>query len=248
MKSGHGSHPMAPPAEAGRVGPGRYASWRASRLGAVTEAVEQRLLLDLVGEPARHRVLDVGCGDGTLVRALAARGADAVGIDPDPAMLAAARAHTAAAGVHGQFAAGRMERLPFPDGSFDVVIAVTSLCFVADAAAAMREMARAARPGGRLVVGELGRWSVWAAARRCRGWLGNPTWQAAHFRTATGLCGLARQAGLSVVSLRGAVFYPPVGLLAWMLARADPWLGRLTTFGAAFIALAATTPDHDRKE
>jgi SAM-dependent methyltransferase len=132
-----------------------------------------------------------------------------------------------------------VERLPFPDASFDIVASVTVLCFVEDAAGAVREMARVLRPGGHLVLGELGRWNSWAALRRVRGWLGSATWKAARFRSARELGALARQAGLSVTATRGAIFYPPIGLLARLLAPPDPRLGRITTLGAAFIALGA---------
>ncbi len=117
---------------------------------------------------------------------------------------------------------------------------MTVLCFVPDAKAAVREMARALRPGGRLVLGELGRWSLWASTRRVRGWLGSPTWKAARFRDAGELRKLAEAAGLTVTATRGAIFYPPAGWLARVMAPVDPWLGRRTTIGAAFIAFAAT--------
>jgi ubiquinone/menaquinone biosynthesis C-methylase UbiE len=224
------------------IGPEAYASWRATTLGVVTEALEQRLILDLMGELSGRRVLDVGCGDGVLVCAAVSRGADAAGIDPDPAMLAAARERAARAGVRATFLEGRMEHLPFSDASFDVVTAVTVLCFVSDAAGAIREMGRVLRPGGRLVIGELGRWSLWAAIRRVRGWFGAKTWRTARFRTDRELRVLAEQAGLSVINIRGAVYYPPVGALARALAPADPLFGRLTSFGAAFIGLSAVAP------
>jgi len=73
------------------IGPEAYASWRATPLGAITEGIEQCLILDLMGDLAGRRVLDAGCGDGALICAAASRGAAATGIDPDPAMLAAAR-------------------------------------------------------------------------------------------------------------------------------------------------------------
>jgi SAM-dependent methyltransferase len=221
------------------VGPAAYAAWRATSLGAVTEAIEQRLVLDLIGPLAGARVLDAGCGDGALVCAAASRGADAIGVDPDQAMLAAARSRASGAGLRATFLEGRVERLPFPDATFDVVVSVTVLCFVHDAAGAIREIARVLRPGGRLVLGELGRWSLWAAIRRVRGWLGAATWREARFRRVSELRALAEQAGLSVAAIRGAVFYPPVGVLARALRPIDSWLGRLTTIGAAFIALAA---------
>lgn len=82
-------------------------------------------------------------------------------------------------------------------------------------------------------------------SRRLRGWFGAATWKAARFRTAGELRALAEQAGLSVITIRGAVFYPPVGMCARVLAPLDPWLGRLTTLSAAFIALRAV-PMSDR--
>jgi SAM-dependent methyltransferase len=230
------------------IGPGAYASWRMTRLGIITEALEQRLILGLMGDLSGRRVLDVGCGDGALVCAAAWRGADATGLDPDPAMLAAARERAARAGLRTSFLEGRMENLPFSDASLDVVVAVTVLCFVSDPAGAVREMARVLRPDGRLVIGELGRWSLWAAIRRVRGWLGSRTWKAALFRTAGELRALVEQAGLFVTEIRGAVYYPPVGVLARLLAPVDSGLGRLTSVGAAFIALRATADGSHREK
>ena len=225
------------------IGPGAYAFWRTTSLGSITESLEQRLILELMGELAGRRVLDVGCGDGVLACAVVSHGADVTGIDPDPAMLIAAHSRAARAAVGGTFLEGRVEQLPLPDASFDVVVSVTVLCFVSDAAGAVREMARVLRPGGRLVLGELGRWSLWAAIRRVRGWLGATTWKAARFRSATDLRALAEQAAFRVTNVRGAVYYPPLGVLARVLAPLDPWLGRATTIGAAFVALSATSPD-----
>ena len=223
----------------GQIGPKACEAWRATLLGRVTEAIEQRLVLELMGELRNARVLDAGCGDGALVCTAAARGAVATGLDPDPARLTAARTQAERAGLTPAFVDGRIERLPFADASFDVVVAVTVLCFLTDASGAVCEMARVLRPGGRLVLGELGRWSFWAMIRRVRGWLGAETWKAARFRTAGELRTLAESAGLSVTVIRGAVFYPPIGKLARILAPLDPWLGRVTTFGAAFVALQA---------
>lgn len=224
------------------IGPQAYVGWRATSLGAITDVLEHRVIVDLMGELAGRRFLDAGCGDGGLVCAAAAQGAAATGVDPDPAMLAAAQSRTAQAGLEATFLAGRVEQLPFADSSFDLVASVTVLCFVDDDAGALREMARVLRPGGRLVLGELGRWSSWAALRRMRGWLGSTTWRKARFRTSRELRVLVQQAGLRVTAVRGAVYYPPSDLLAHLLAPLDPRLGRITSVGAAFIALGAVKP------
>ena len=78
--------------------------------------------------------------------------------------------------------------------------------------------------------------------------LGAAIWKAARFRTAAELRALAEQAGLSVMALRGAVYYPPADLLTRVLTPIDPLLGGLTTFGAAFIALSAVSAGDHRKE
>lgn len=219
-----------------------YAGWRASTLGRITDRLEDALLLDLLGDVAGRAVLDLGCGDGALAVRLAAAGAQVVGLDADPAMLLAAAARAADAGVNVHLATGRAEALPFATGRFDLVVAVTVLCFVPDADTAFREMARVLRPGGAVVIGELGRWSLWALHRRIRGWLGHRLWRAARFHTGTGLRRLAAGAGLEVRTVRGAVFYPPVAALACAMAPLDPWLGWITAIGAAFVALRAEKP------
>jgi SAM-dependent methyltransferase len=222
--------------------PSSYREWRASRLGRITDAVEEALLLEVAGSPSGLRVLDAGCGDARLAVALAERGAAVTGIDADPRMLAAGRARAAARGVAVRLVQGDIGTLPFPDGSFDVVLAVTVLCFLDDATPAAGEMARVLRPGGRLVIGELGRWSLWAVRRRISGWLGSHVWRSARFRTARELKRLVTAAGLDVTSVRGAVYYPPFGGAAALLARWDPWIGERTTAGAAFLVVAGRKP------
>ena len=227
------------------VGPEDYLRWRASSLGAMTEALEQALVLRMAGPLAGLRVLDVGCGDGAYALAAARQGAHVVGVDASLPMIEAARARAHEAELDVEFRLADAAALPFEDGRFDGVLAVTVLCFVPDAAAALREMARVLAPGGRLVLGELGRWSVWAALRRLRAWRGSPLWRGARFRTARELRALVRGAGLAVEQVRGAVFYPPLAGAARLLAPVDPWLGAATTLGAAFIAVAAVNPPHD---
>lgn len=221
------------------LGPDVYDRWRASEIGATTEQLESRLILELAGEVSGCKVLDIGCGDGTFAVELARRGAIVTGIDASPAMIDAARARAAQHNVDVTFQVAQAERLPFAAGQFDVVTAITILCFVDDAGPVFSEIARVLKPGGRLVIGELGRWSTWAAARRVRAWLGSRLWRLGRFRTAKELCGLAEQAGLSVETVRGAIFYPRSRLAGRLMAAADPALGRLTTIGAAFIALSA---------
>jgi ubiquinone/menaquinone biosynthesis C-methylase UbiE len=222
--------------------PSAYTRWRASRLGRITDALEHDLILDVIGPAAGLRVVDVGCGDGQLALLLAQAGADVHAIDPDTDMMEAARRNLAAASVRVALAEGRVEALPYRNDSFDVVLAVTVLCLVQDPQGAVTEMARTVRPGGRLILGELGRRSSWAVWRRLRGWLGHPTWRSARFFIADDLRDLATRSGLDAKTVRAAVFYPPLGLAAAALASMDRRLGERFVSGGAFLALVATKP------
>lgn len=233
---------MADPA----VLPRAYARWRATALGSIAERVETRVILELLGDPRGRRVLDVGTGDGTYAIEAARRGGIVTGVDVQPEMLDAARARALAEGVEIRLRESQVEALPFDDASFEVILAVTLLCFVSDAGRAVREMSRVLAPGGRLILGELGRFSVWAATRRIRSWLGSSTWQHARFRSRGELEALARDAGLHVVDTRGSVFYPPFDLAARLMAPLEPALTRLRAPGAAFLALAAEKPANVR--
>lgn len=94
------------------------------------------------------RLLDLGCASGTLCRLAADRGARVFGLDAAETLIAIARRRV----PEGEFGRGDIQFLPYEDGAFDVVTAVNSLQFAADSAAAVREAARVARPGGAVAV------------------------------------------------------------------------------------------------
>lgn len=220
------------------IGADTYTRWRASTIGRITERVEMGVVFGLAGQLAGKSVLDVGTGDGTYALEAAARGAIVTGIDLEPTMLAAARTRANERRLSASFETGRAEALPFADGTFDVVLAVTVLCLVSDARSVVREMARVLAPGGRLVIGELGRYSVWAAERRVRGWLGAQTWRHARFWSRRALMGLVEGSGLHVAAVRGSIFFPPSGFAARVVSPFEPLLTRLHAPGAAFLVVA----------
>jgi ubiquinone/menaquinone biosynthesis C-methylase UbiE len=124
---------------------GRYSELRASPAygDPLTRAVVE------LGSLRGCRVLDVGCGPGTVVCQLAREyGCEAVGIDASPSMIEAARSH---AGDCGSFGVARAEDLPFGAESFDSVLMRLAVHHL-DRPRAFAEVRRVLRPGGRCVI------------------------------------------------------------------------------------------------
>jgi ubiquinone/menaquinone biosynthesis C-methylase UbiE len=180
------------------------------------------------------RVLDVGCGTGADVLALAARvgpGGRAVGLDSSEQL--AGRAHPPVpGGAPVEFVHGEAGALPFPDGSFDVVRAERVVEHVPDPAAAVAEMLRVARPGGQVLVVDPDH-GLWAPdmddrdlTRRIVHWwsdhVPNP-WVARRLRD------LFVRAGAADVAVR----LLPVQLTSLAAADALTWIGRAAAAAGA---------------
>lgn len=110
-------------------------------------------LLELIPDSAGS-ALDVGCGEGWLVRELSRRVGRVVGLDPDPASIDLARELTDAGNV--EYVAADLFSAPIGPESFDVVVSVASLHHM-DEAAGLQRMAELLRPGGVLAVVGLAR-------------------------------------------------------------------------------------------
>lgn len=126
------------------------------REGAFRERILERARL-APGES----VLDVGCGTGTLaIRAARHVGPTGAvhGIDPSPEMIARARKKAAREKVAASFETAVVQTLPFPDAQFDAVFATLMLHHLPRPAreAALREIRRVLKPGGRLVIVDFG--------------------------------------------------------------------------------------------
>jgi SAM-dependent methyltransferase len=109
---------------------------------------------------ADSRVLDVGCGNGWAVRRMIARGAgDGVGVDISAEMVGRAT-------PPGRYLEATADALPLPNASFTHILSVEALYYTDDPGKALREWARVARPGARLMVllnlyRESPTWKLW---------------------------------------------------------------------------------------
>lgn len=112
-----------------------------------------RKVVDLASVSDADRVIDIGSGPGSAVRAAARRGARAVGVDPAPVMLRLARILTRK-GRGISWVQGTAEDLPVPDGSAEVAWSVATVHHWTDVTAALGEVHRVLVPGGRFLAME----------------------------------------------------------------------------------------------
>lgn len=124
---------------------------------SVHAAWRELLVPEMPAPPAR--VLDVGCGTGSIAALLAGAGFEVSGIDLSAQMIAAASAKTARLGLEVDFLQADAANPPYDPGSFEVVFARHVLWSLPDPSGALASWLRLLRPDGRLVLVE-GNWAT----------------------------------------------------------------------------------------
>lgn len=240
--------PDAAPHEIPRVTPElkpeEYARWFESELGRRVWRDERRALDVVLGDVRGDWVLDAGAGDARYAQELESEGAVVVALDLSPAMMASAAEGVRRGRRRILLTRGDVHRLPYRDGSFDVAVAVTLLCFTDRPSDVAHELARVTRIGGRVALAELGGWSTWALWRRLRARFRDGLWSSARFWTEGELRGLLKGVGLEPGRSSAAVFYPPSRPLARLLEPLDRRLGEWTSLGAAFVVVEGLKARH----
>ncbi|MFC7044914.1 class I SAM-dependent methyltransferase [Halobacteriaceae archaeon GCM10025711] len=124
-----------------------YEEKRFSRGGRLIDHREKQAVLDALGPVEDREVLEIACGTGRFTVMLAERGADIVGLDISPAMLREGRRKARKSGVddHLEFIRGDAARLPFPDDSFDAVLAMRFFHLADTPAKFLSELRRVSR-------------------------------------------------------------------------------------------------------
>lgn len=194
--------------------------WHASdyhRQSSLQQAMAEEQLgrLTLAGG---ERILDVGCGDGKITAAIAARveRGSVLGVDPSRQMIAFATSHFGPLAPQGSlpqmnlgFEVGDARHLPYRD-EFDLVVSFNALHWVPEQVAALQSIRAALKPGGRAILRMVSRGQrealedVIEEVRQRARWAGNFAGfrtPYAHF-TPEEYRALAEQAGLRVVNLR----------------------------------------------
>jgi len=158
--------------------------------------------------------LDVGCGGGILTEAMAARGAETLGIDLGDKALGVARLHKLESGSSAEYRLVAAEALALEmPGAFDIVTCMEMLEHVPDPASIVAACAALARRGGVVVVSTISRnLKAYAlavvAAEYVLGLLPKGTHDYAKFRTPAEVASYARGAGLESLAITGVAYNP----------------------------------------
>lgn len=210
-----------------RSTPETYDAWYQTPRGRWIGDTEYHLLYRHLALRPDETILDVGCGTGYFSRRFAHDRHAVVGVDLDPTATAFARASLT---PPLSTVVADMTALPFGNRSFDCVVSVAALCFVADEAMAMKEILRVARR--RFALGLLNRDSLLhrAKGRRTGGYAG------ARWHSGRTVAALLRDLPVRDVRVTTAIFLPDGGVLAQalecMAADSLPWGGFIAVTGS----------------
>lgn len=193
-----------------------YDQWYDTPRGRWIGGREAKLVLTHLQPRHGESLLDVGCGTGYFTRTLgAAADGPVTGVDNSPERVAYARHRDTGRAC---YALADACALPFPDASFDLVVSIASLCFIADEAGALGEMLRVARR--RVALGLLNRRSLlWL--EKGRGGSGGG-YQGARWHTPREAGNLFRDHAVQRLQVRTGIQMPGGGLLARIIERAFP--------------------------
>lgn len=147
---------------------GRFVHWASFYDGLInlmTFGQIRRLRQMTINQAQLHsgeRVLDVGCGTGAVtipVKKKVGNHGTAVGIDPDPVMIAVARRKAKRENLEVDFRVGVIEFLPFPDATFDAVTSSLMMHHLSEPlrVKGLAETFRVLKPGGRILIAEMRR-------------------------------------------------------------------------------------------
>jgi ubiquinone/menaquinone biosynthesis C-methylase UbiE len=218
----------------------KYDAWFATPLGAAVDRWEKTVTWSLAKPKVGEKVLDIGTGTANYLIELAEMGLDCTGLDIGFKMLVRAREKSLRKRLGLKLVAAHSEHLPFPDGCFDLVLSITAFEFFQDPARSVKEMTRVCRPGGRIVVGVLNKWSVWAARRRLLSWFRETIFTRCRFYSC-----LEMKALFGPMQWATAAFAPP-GLpsrLVPLFDRLEPFFRKgAKPFGAYLVVRKEVTP------
>ena len=190
--------------------PDAYDAWYETPLGAVSDRLEKELVFSMACVKKGEKALDAGCGTGIYSIELTKRGALTTGVDSSGGMLDRAKSKAVKDGHNIDFVCADALTLPFPDNYFDLVLSIGMLCYTEEREKALLEMRRVLKPGGRIIIGVLNKWSPWALFRRTKGLFKETIYNKAEFIAPPYLELSLGRAGFEVKKLKTCLYFFPI--------------------------------------
>lgn len=174
--------------------PEAYDRWFTTPIGSLVRKYETELIMKLLDARQDEIILDAGCGTGIFTLSILSSGSKVMGLDLSLPMLK--RAENKFKGYPLKLVLADMLKLPFSESFFDKAVSITALEFIEDGKAAVGELFRVTKRGGRVVVATLNSLSPWALRRRVEAKERHSVFEKAIFRSPDELRFLSSSAGV----------------------------------------------------
>ncbi len=132
-----------------------YDAYYNTEIGKKVNDIEEKLIVDLIKNIPKTKMLELGCGTGHWTNIFTNCGFDVTAIDISDEMLK----YTEQKQINAKFIKADSRNIPFPDNSFSVVSFITMIEFIEDQDKVFEEIYRVLKPGGHLVLGCLNKYS-----------------------------------------------------------------------------------------
>ncbi len=187
-----------------------YDDWYKTPLGSLCDKLEKDAVFSFADVKEGELVLDVSCGTGNYSLELRRRGARVIGLDISSEMLSIAKKKAEREGLKIDFIRADAAMPPFKNNSFDLITSILILEFADKPDKMIEEWKNLFKPGGRIVIGFLNRYSLWALKRRLKAIFKESIWRKARFYSANEMQNLLAKAGLKSIESREVIYFPPV--------------------------------------
>ncbi len=187
-----------------------YDDWYQTPLGKLCDKLEKDAVFSLADVKEGELVLDISCGTGNYSLELKRRGARVIGLDISSEMLSIAKKKAEREGLKIDFIRADAAKPPFKNNSFDLITSILILEFSDKPDKMIEGWKNLLKPGGRMVVGFLNRYSLWALKRGLKAIFKESIWRRARFYSANEMQKLLADAGLKSIELREVIYFPPL--------------------------------------
>ncbi len=187
-----------------------YDDWYKTPLGSLCDRLEKNAVFSLANIKDGELVLDISCGTGNYSLELKRKGARVIGLDISSEMLSIAKKKAEAEGLKIDFIRADAAKPPFKNHSFDLIISILILEFADKPDKMIEGWRNLLKPDGRMVIGFLNRYSLWALKRRLKAIFKESIWRKARFYSINDMQKLLADAGLKSIESREVIYFPPV--------------------------------------